>query len=79
MLEAGIKYLVLSAAPSVFVQFGLALLYFSRGVLTFAAMQPSLTVARRTVFLAIIGLGVYPIPFIDVIEQAAAALPIGTD
>lgn len=50
-LEAGIKYLLLSAAASAFVLFGFALLYFSSGELAFAAMQPSLTKAGRTVFL----------------------------
>jgi NADH:ubiquinone oxidoreductase subunit 4 (subunit M) len=30
-----------------------------------------------SLILAIIGLGVYPIPFIDVIKQAAAVLPSG--
>jgi NADH-quinone oxidoreductase subunit N len=50
-LEAGIKYLLLSAAASAFVLFGLALLYFSTGELAFAAMQPSLEGTERTVFL----------------------------
>ncbi|MBX3300595.1 MAG: NADH-quinone oxidoreductase subunit N [Nitrospira sp.] len=50
-LEAGIKYLLLSAAASAFVLFGLALLYFSTGELAFAAMQPSLEGTGRTVFL----------------------------
>lgn len=50
-LEAGIKYLLLSAAASAFVLFGLALLYFSTGELAFAAMHSSLEGTGRTVFL----------------------------
>lgn len=50
-LEAGIKYLLLSAAASAFVLFGLALLYFSTGELAFAAMQPSFEGTGRAVFL----------------------------
>ncbi|NGZ94617.1 MAG: NADH-quinone oxidoreductase subunit N [Nitrospira sp. WS110] len=50
-LEAGIKYLLLSAAASAFVLFGLALLYFLTGKLAFAAMQSSLEGTGRTVFL----------------------------
>jgi NADH-quinone oxidoreductase subunit N len=50
-LEAGIKYLLLSAAASAFVLFGLALLYFLTGELAFAAMQTSLEGTGRTVCL----------------------------
>ncbi|MGE0646005.1 MAG: NADH-quinone oxidoreductase subunit N [Nitrospira sp.] len=50
-LEAAIKYLLLSAAASAFVLFGLALLYFSTGELVFAAMQPLLEGTGRAVFL----------------------------
>ena len=50
-LEAGIKYLLLSAAASAFVLFGLALLYFSTGTLAFAAMQSEFEGTGRTVFL----------------------------
>lgn len=50
-LEAGMKYLLLSAAASAFVLLGLALVYFSTGELAFAAMQSALEGAGRTVFL----------------------------
>jgi len=42
-LEAGIKYLILSAAASTFVVFGIALLYFDLGELEFSVMQSALS------------------------------------
>lgn len=44
-LEAGIKYMVLSAAASAFMLFGMALLYAESGSLTFGAMAANLAAA----------------------------------
>jgi NADH-quinone oxidoreductase subunit N len=41
-LEAGIKYLILSAAASTFVLFGMAVLYFDVGTLAFPGLQVAL-------------------------------------
>ena len=42
-LEAGIKYMILSAAASAFLLFGMALLYTESGSLSFEALGASLT------------------------------------
>jgi NADH-quinone oxidoreductase subunit N len=39
-LEAGIKYLILSAAASTFVLFGMAVIYFDRGSMDFPDLSP---------------------------------------
>lgn len=54
-LEAGIKYMVLSAAGSAFLLFGMALLYADSGNLAFADLGVSL--ARESTLLVQIGIG----------------------
>lgn len=54
-LEAGIKYMVLSAAGSAFLLFGMALLYAESGNLAFADIGASL--ARESSLLVQIGIG----------------------
>ncbi|QFT22174.1 NADH-quinone oxidoreductase subunit N [Pseudomonas sp. THAF187a] len=54
-LEAGIKYMVLSAAGSAFLLFGMALLYAESGNLAFADLGVSL--ARESTLLVQIGIG----------------------
>jgi NADH-quinone oxidoreductase subunit N len=56
-LEAGIKYMVLSAVGSAFVLFGMALLYADSGSLTFAGIGASLANATAQNTLAHIGIG----------------------
>ncbi len=55
-LEAGIKYMVLSAAGSAFLLFGMALLYAESGSLSFAAIGASLA-AGGSGLLVQIGIG----------------------
>ncbi|MGE8498143.1 MAG: NADH-quinone oxidoreductase subunit NuoN [Pseudomonas sp.] len=55
-LEAGIKYMVLSAAGSAFLLFGMALLYAESGSLSFAQIGASLA-ANGTSLLVQIGIG----------------------
>lgn len=45
-LEAGIKYLVLSAIASAFILFGMALIYARTGTLSFQAMAPLMSSAQ---------------------------------
>lgn len=45
-LEAGIKYLILSAASSAFLLFGMALIYFQRGTMEFAGIALSMAAER---------------------------------
>jgi NADH-quinone oxidoreductase subunit N len=55
-LEAGIKYLVLSAAASAFLLFGMALLYAETGALLFTELMASLTAGPGVWGLAGVGL-----------------------
>ncbi|MER3425420.1 MAG: NADH-quinone oxidoreductase subunit N, partial [Nitrospiraceae bacterium] len=48
-LEAGIKYLILSAAASAFLLFGMGLIYYELGTMEFARM--AIPVTNRTAFL----------------------------
>jgi len=51
-MEAGIKYLILAAASSAFLLFGMALLYGELGTMQFGAMAEQLSISSgRTVFL----------------------------
>ena len=56
-LEAGIKYMVLSAVGSAFLLFGMALLYADSGSLTFAGIGASLAQATAQNTLAHMGIG----------------------
>ncbi|WP_422910903.1 NADH-quinone oxidoreductase subunit NuoN [Pseudomonas sp. MAC6] len=56
-LEAGIKYMVLSAAGSAFLLFGMALLYAESGNLTFAGIGAKLAADGLPSMLAQIGMG----------------------
>ncbi|HSC84567.1 MAG TPA: NADH-quinone oxidoreductase subunit NuoN [Pseudomonas sp.] len=56
-LEAGIKYMVLSAAGSAFLLFGMALLYAESGSLSFAAIGAKLAADGLPSLLAQIGIG----------------------
>jgi NADH-quinone oxidoreductase subunit N len=56
-LEAGIKYMVLSAAGSAFLLFGMALLYAESGSLTFAGIGAQLAANGLPSMLAQIGVG----------------------
>ncbi|QPD04488.1 MAG: NADH:ubiquinone oxidoreductase, membrane subunit N [Candidatus Nitrospira kreftii] len=63
-LEAGVKYLLLSAVASAFLLLGLALLYFLTGELTFSALRqaladdgPSRTVGLAGLALILTGIG----------------------
>ena len=56
-LEAGIKYMLLSAAASAFLLFGMALLYAESGDLTFAGLGKSLSDSNIHQPLILIGLG----------------------
>jgi NADH-quinone oxidoreductase subunit N len=56
-LEAGIKYMVLSAAGSAFLLFGMALLYADSGNMTFATIGAKLTADGLPSMLAQIGVG----------------------
>ena len=62
-LEAGIKYMVLSAAASAFLLFGMALLYAESGSLSFSgigaslAAQDSSVLVRAGIGMMLIGLG----------------------
>ncbi|WP_137887137.1 NADH-quinone oxidoreductase subunit NuoN [Pseudomonas sp. 2FE] len=56
-LEAGIKYMVLSAAGSTFLLFGMALLYADAGSLSFAGIGAKLAATGMQSALAQIGLG----------------------
>lgn len=56
-LEAGIKYMVLSAAGSAFLLFGMALLYAESGNLTFAGIGAKLAADGFPSMLAQIGMG----------------------
>ena len=56
-LEAGIKYMVLSAAGSAFLLFGMALLYAESGNLTFAGIGAKLAADGLPSMLAQIGVG----------------------
>lgn len=55
-LEAGIKYLILSAAASAFLLFGMALVYAQTGELELSALMASLTLGTGTWGLAGAGL-----------------------
>ena len=48
-LEAGVKYLVLSAAASAFILFGMALIYARTGSLAFADLAPSFAAATKEI------------------------------
>lgn len=88
-LEAGVKYLILSAAASSFILFGIALLYSQTGTLAFAAMGAQLAsagdygnpyvVAGIALLLTGIGFKLSLVPFHlwtpDVYEGAPA--PVG--
>lgn len=56
-LEAGIKYMLLSAAASSFLLFGMALLYAAEGSLSFAAIGQSLSDSHIHKPLVLAGLG----------------------
>ncbi|MEK1904184.1 MAG: NADH-quinone oxidoreductase subunit NuoN [Pseudomonas sp.] len=56
-LEAGIKYMVLSAAGSAFLLFGMALLYAESGSLSFAGIGAKLAADGLPSMLAQIGIG----------------------
>ena len=56
-LEAGIKYMVLSAVGSAFLLFGMALLYADSGSLTFAGIGASLANSTGQNSLAHVGIG----------------------
>ncbi|OHC25737.1 MAG: NADH-quinone oxidoreductase subunit N [Pseudomonadales bacterium RIFCSPHIGHO2_02_FULL_60_43] len=56
-LEAGIKYMVLSAAGSAFLLFGMALLYAESGNLTFAGIGAKLAADGLPSLLAQLGVG----------------------
>lgn len=56
-LEAGIKYMVLSAAGSAFLLFGMALLYAESGSLSFAGIGASLAAGAAQSALVQIGVG----------------------
>ena len=56
-LEAGIKYMVLSAAGSAFLLFGMALLYAESGSLSFAGLGASLAAGAAHSQLVQIGVG----------------------
>ena len=56
-LEAGIKYMVLSAAGSAFLLFGMALLYADAGSLTFDQIGKALAATSMPSLLAQLGLG----------------------
>ncbi len=56
-LEAGIKYMVLSAAGSAFLLFGMALLYADSGSLSFAGIGASLAQATDQFSLPHLGVG----------------------
>lgn len=56
-LEAGIKYMVLSAAGSAFLLFGMALLYAESGSLSFAGIGASLAAGAAQGHLVQIGVG----------------------
>ena len=54
-LEAGLKYLVLSALSSAFLLFGMALIYAQTGSLLFAGIQQALVSANETPLIAVVG------------------------
>lgn len=56
-LEAGIKYMVLSAAGSAFLLFGMALLYADAGTLSFSGIGAALAASGMPSLLAQLGLG----------------------
>lgn len=56
-LEAGIKYMVLSAAGSAFLLFGMALLYADAGTLSFGGIGAALAATGMPSLLAQLGLG----------------------
>ena len=56
-LEAGIKYMVLSAAGSAFLLFGMALLYADAGTLSFDGIAKALASTNMPSLLAQMGLG----------------------
>ncbi|MCW2254182.1 NADH-quinone oxidoreductase subunit N [Providencia alcalifaciens] len=62
-LEAGIKYMLLSAAASSFLLFGIALLYAESGSLSFAAVGQSLSDSQIHAPLVMIGLGTLIVGF----------------
>ncbi|AMG65452.1 TPA: NADH-quinone oxidoreductase subunit NuoN [Providencia stuartii] len=62
-LEAGIKYMLLSAAASSFLLFGIALLYAESGSLSFAAVGQSLSDSQIHAPLVLIGLGMLIVGF----------------
>ncbi|EKT55604.1 NADH-quinone oxidoreductase subunit NuoN [Providencia sneebia] len=62
-LEAGIKYMLLSAAASSFLLFGIALLYAESGSLSFAAVGQSLSDSQIHEPLILIGLGMLIVGF----------------
>ncbi|WP_272687263.1 NADH-quinone oxidoreductase subunit NuoN [Providencia sp. PROV149] len=62
-LEAGIKYMLLSAAASSFLLFGIALLYAESGSLSFAAVGQSLTDSQIHAPLILVGLGMLIVGF----------------
>lgn len=56
-LEAGIKYMVLSAVASAFLLFGMALLYAASGTLSFAGLAPLFQTSLLSQPLVVIGFG----------------------
>lgn len=62
-LEAGIKYMLLSAAASSFLLFGIALLYAESGSLSFAAVGQSLSDSQIHAPLVMIGFGMLIVGF----------------
>lgn len=62
-LEAGIKYMVLSAAASSFLLFGIALLYAESGSLSFSVVGQSLANSSIHAPLILVGLGMMIVGF----------------
>ncbi|MGJ3352899.1 NADH-quinone oxidoreductase subunit NuoN [Providencia sp. Je.9.19] len=62
-LEAGIKYMLLSAAASSFLLFGIALLYAESGSLSFVAVGQSLMDSQIHAPLILIGMGMLIVGF----------------
>jgi NADH-quinone oxidoreductase subunit N len=55
--EAGIKYLILAAFSSAFLLFGMALVYFSTGTMTFAGLATAMAGFRELPLLLLTGFG----------------------
>lgn len=55
--EAGIKYLILAAFSSAFLLFGMALVYFSTGTMTFEGIAAAMSAYRELPLLLLTGFG----------------------